>query len=131
MTSTCFNKAYFFLLVDDVDLGDEGQGLQPDRETPAELQVRVVDCVGVHEDCYHQDGRVDVEVVLEAVGVLVVSQAVRLLETDQIDDVNCQTDIKKLHHCQVERCTIVEEISVSGNVYKQINFLGSVRNFCN
>lgn len=64
---------YLFLLVDNVDLRDQREGLQPNRKAPAELEERMVLGVGMQEHGQQENHRIDVQVMVEAVSVVVVA----------------------------------------------------------
>ena len=86
MTSTfLFHLA---LAVDDVELRDDRQGLEPDRKAEQVLVVSVVVGAGEMEQHGHDgDHRVDEKVVVEGVSLGVVAQAVGLLRADEVNNV--------------------------------------------
>ena len=66
-------KVHFFLLVNNVNLRDQSNGFQPDGIAPTEFKEGVVCRVGVYEDSDEEYWRIDVEIVVEFVSVLVIA----------------------------------------------------------
>jgi hypothetical protein len=54
-------------------LWDQCNGFQPHGKAPAELKEGVIGRIGVDEDGQDEHGRVDVQIVVEGVRMLVVS----------------------------------------------------------
>ena len=127
MTSTYVSfRIHFSFLVDDVYLRYQSYCLKPYWEWPAEFKERVVLWVGMNQYRQDKDGGIDVDVMSERVSMLVVSEAVWLFESDQVYDVDRQTNIQEFHHCQVDRSSVPQYVAVSKDVDEQEHLLGTI-----
>ena len=122
-----FNDANF---VQHPDLGDEGNGLEPETETPGHLPGRPA---GVHDAGAYNCGRDECEQMREIVARFVVGLigqkevvtygAEGLLVAHQVDDEAGRGNEEYLHRGVVERNEIHEQVHVARDENDQVNFL--------
>ena len=119
--------AHLALAVDDVELGHDGERLQPDREAQQVLVVAVgVGAREVEEQGGQHRHRVDEQVVVQRVGLGVVAEAVGLFRADEVDDVGGRGDEEDLEEGVVDRDVEEEEVGVARAEDDEVDFLGAV-----
>ena len=88
--------------------------------------------VCMQEDRQYQDHRVDVEVVVQSVRVLIIAlvrrayEAVGFLDAHQVEDVGGDSNIHQLHEREVDGVAIPHDIAVAEDVDDQVHLLGAV-----
>ena len=101
------------LLVNDVQLRDDREGLKPDRETPeVVVEVLGLDDADVEEDRKDCHDGVDYQVVIEAVDLGIVADTIGALEPDEVDHVGRREDEQELEDRVIEIDVAEQEVHV-------------------
>ena len=117
MTGEVLNNAH---LVKHNNLGDEGESLEPKRETPGQGPWGPT---SVKDASQNQGSRDQSLPVRELITELVVSRAVGHLVPHQIDDRSCCRNEKDFHGRVVEGNEVEKEIFVAHEEDKQVDLL--------
>ena len=106
--------------VDHEQLGKDREGLQPHAEAPHEID-------GVEglmdEDCHDQGSQIHI-LMLEGVGVPVVTEVKWLAEAHEVDGVGGEADEQDFHDEEVHGLPAEEQVEVAGDKNGQIDLLG-------
>lgn len=103
------------------DLGDEGEGLKPQRVTPGEFPRRPAGWANAGE---HKGGWQEHHEVRERVGKRVIRHLEWALDSHQVNDECRARDEEDLHACVVQRDEVHEEIHIAKAEHNQIDFEG-------
>ena len=111
------NDAHF---VQHDDLGNEGDGLEPQRETPSESPWRPARVQDARQHKSHWDEHLEVR---ECVAELIIGGAVGDLVLHEVENEGGGGDEKDLHEGVVDRDKVHEEVNVADEEDYQVDFL--------
>ena len=107
------------------------KGFEPDGKAPEvfEMQIRSAPRSDVENNSQNKNWRIKEQVVVEIIDFCIVSQAVRLLHLNEVDEESSGTEEHYFKDHIVVGNEVKEEIHVSSTKNNKVNFLSSIRKF--